>query len=153
MSGPQRARWLQVAKRASEFRLLIGSAEVAEATHRANAAEESLRASESLGQQARQAWRNHLSKPSFHALDDAQFRGFQHALVKVEIRQGADAERAREELLDAQRAMRRELAEKNALLAAVEHVRERTRLQQVQRGQRDADEVWARKQYGTGDTP
>lgn len=153
MSTPKKTRWLQVAKRASEFRLLQGSGEVAEATQRVEVAQAALEASQHLSQKAQSAWRDRLSKPVFHAADDAQFRHFHGVLKETELRHDESAERALVELGLAQLALRTQLAEKNALKAAIEHVNERFRLEELRTGQKDADEVWSVTQHQSGATP
>lgn len=153
MSTPKKTRWLQVAKRASEFRLLQGSSEMAEATQRSDAAKISLEASQHLSRHAQRAWRDHLSKPVFHAGDDAQFRHFQGVLKVTELRHDEASERARAELEIAQLALRMQLAEKNALHAAIQNVAQRFRLEETRTGQKETDEVWSVTQHKPGAPP
>ena len=153
MSTPKKTRWLQVAKRASEFRLLQGSSDMAEATQRADAAQAALEASQHLSQKAQSAWRDHLSNPIFHASDDSQFRHFQGMLKDTELRHDEAAERGRAELEVAQLALRMQLAEKNALQAAIQNVAERFRLEETRTGQKETDEVWSVTHYQSGAAP
>lgn len=153
MNIPKKTRWLQVAKRASEFRLLQGSHEVAEANERAEVAQASLEASQRLTRQTQREWRERLSKPAFHAGDDAQFRHFQKTLKEAELRHDQAAERARAELEIAQMALRVQLAEKNALQAALQNVVERFRLQETATVQKEADDIWAITQNKRGAAP
>lgn len=150
MSTPTKKRWLQVAKRASEFRLLQGSSEMVETGQRADAAQATLEAGQQLSQRAQSAWRDHLSKPVFHAGDDAQFRQFQGVLAEANLRHDEAAERARAELAIAQLALRMQLAEKNALQAAIQNVAERFRLEETRSGQKETDEVWSVAQHSPG---
>jgi hypothetical protein len=153
MNTARKTRWLQVAKRASEFRVLQGSSEVAEATQRADAALATLEASQHLRQQSQSAWREHLSKPVFHAGDDAQFRHFQGVLREAELGHNEAAKRARSDLEIMQLALRMQLAEKNALQAAVNNLTEVHRLEETRAGQKEIDDVWSVTQYKPGATP
>lgn len=153
MSTPEKSRWLQVAQRASEFRLLQGSSELAESSQRADAAQATLAASQRQSQQAQTAWRDHLSKPVFHAGDDVQFRHFQAMLSETNQHHDDAAERARDELEIAQLALRMQLAEKNALQAAIQNVADRFRLDQARSGQKESDEVWSVAQHTPGGAP
>jgi hypothetical protein len=143
MTTRKTARWLQVAQRAAEFRSLIGCGELAVATQRCEQSEQRSQASEAQHQQAQNAWRLQASKPRFHATDDAQYRRFQAALKQIAQRQGLDAQHARQEVAEAQLHLRRTLAEKDALHAAIEQASERDRARQVQLHQRESDEIWA----------
>jgi hypothetical protein len=143
MTARKTARWLQVAQRASEFRSLIGRGELAEASQRCEQSEQRWQASEAQSRQAQNAWRLQASKPRFHATDDAQYRRFQAALKEITQRHGLDAQHARQEVAEAQLQLRRNLAEKDALQAAVEQARDRARAQLAQLHKREADEVWA----------
>ena len=132
MTARKTARWLQVAQRASEFRSLIGRGELAEASQRCEQSEQRWQASEAQSLQAQNAWRLQASRPRFHA-----------TLKETTQRHELDAQCAQQRVADAQLQLRRNLAEKDALQAAVEQARDRARAQLAQLHQREADEVWA----------
>lgn len=150
MTARKTARWLQVAQRASEFRSLIGSGELAEATQRCEQSEQRWRTSEARNLQAQDAWRLQATRPCFHASDDAQYRRFQAALKEITQRHGLDAQHAGQQVADAQLRLRRNLAEKDALQAAIQRASDGARARLAQRHQRESDEVWAVVQQSRG---
>ena len=151
MTARKTARWLQVAQRASEFRSLIGSGELAEATQRCEQSEQRWRTSEAANVQAQDAWRLQASKPRFHATDDVQYRRFHAVLKETTQRHERDAQHAQQRVADAQLHLRRNLAEKDALQAAIQRAIDGARARLAQRHQRESDEVWAVVQQGRGD--
>jgi hypothetical protein len=154
MGTPRKTRWLQVAKRASEFQLLQGSSEVAQAAQKADAARATLQASQELNRRTQSTWRDHLSQPVFHAGDDAQFRRYQDVLNRAERRDGEAAEQARAELEIARLALRIQLAEKNALQAAIQNMAAHARLEAARSIQKETDETWSvGQQHDRGANP
>ena len=143
MTEAKPTRWLQVAKRVSEFRMLLGGGKVSQALLRTRAADDAVRECQGVSEQAREAWRSHLSQATFHAADEMQFRRFQDLLRVSATRHREGADTAREELHDAQAALRTVLAEKGALQAAISRANDRSKVQLAQRGQRETDEAWA----------
>src|SRR5689334_18922855 len=119
MKSVKPSRWLQVAKRASEFRMLIESESVADAARQSNAADRALSHSQHLHEQAQRSWRDRLADGQFHAPEDAQFRRYDLAVQEIRTRHAAEAEEARQVLTDAQAVLRRTIAEKNALQEAI----------------------------------
>jgi hypothetical protein len=144
------SRWLQVAKRASEFRMLIDSESLADAARQAEAANQALSHSRRLHDQAERSWRDRLASGQFHAPDDALFRRHHTAVQQIQARQAEAAEDARRVLADAQASLRRNMAEKNALQEAIERAGERHALAQAQAVQREADDVWTIANPGAG---
>lgn len=150
MTTRKTARWLQVAQRASEFRSLIGCGELAEATQRCEQSEQRSRTNAAANLQAQNAWRLQATKPRFHATDDAQYRRFHAALKDITQRHELDAQHARQRVADAQLHLRRNLAEKDALQAAIQRASDGARARLAQRHQRESDEVWTVARQGRG---
>ncbi len=142
MSRPPTARWLRVALRASEFRVLLGAGELAQATVKAEQANAALGASRDATAQGQALWRTQRALACFHADDDSRARQFQWSLAVNEAHCEAVVQKAADQFAGVQQALVQEMAEKQALQAALERAREHHQVLLTQQAQRESDEAW-----------
>jgi hypothetical protein len=142
MPSPKKMKWLQVAVRASEYRVLSASSELAPVSQRAQESSRRLQDSQEASMQGHVEWRDHLSGASFNADRDRQFRQFQAHLASTEALRSEENISAQQSLAQALGLLRQELAEKNGLKAALERANQKTVDEGTRRVQREADEAW-----------
>ncbi|WP_124446864.1 hypothetical protein [Paucibacter sp. KBW04] len=142
MSKLGQRRWLLVAKRAAEIKAMLDAQHLAGARLLSQQADRAWADAKGTNEQVQQQWRTWLERESFHAADEALFRGYQSQTRKVEFESRSMAIEADRLFNEAQLQARRSLGEKRALATAVRRALLQSDSADVKASQVDADEIW-----------